>query len=268
MPEALFPERGDPLTKATLRRNLGGKSPLYEFLEYYATRDIQLEKHEFTGQGGFVNGEYWVLENSSGTGAANFALTTASGGYVQGDTGTSDNGSISLSGPVIYSGDENCGMECRVQVDAITDENFEIGFIDAIPGSNASGVSDIDTPAATFSDGALVQLDTDQTLTTMAFITDGSTASQDVAATTLAAPASTNLVADTWKTFRVQLFGNYAYLWVDGILAAAHDAAATQAAGALEGGVLLAPWFFWRTRSTTAKFPKIQYVTVWQDRVA
>lgn len=263
MPFPISPRQGSRLSRLQLRRGMGGKSPLYEFLEMYASRDVKLEQHNFTGQGGFVSGEYWTLSNSGGTSAANWALTVASGGYIQADTGTSDNGSVELIGPVIYSGDLNVGMELDIQLDAVTDYNLEVGLIDAAPGSNASGVSDIDTPAATFADGALVQIDTDQTLTTLASITDGSTASQDVKATTFA--TTTVLVAATWHTVKIQTFGNYCAFWLDGLLEAVHDANTTQAAGAFEGGVLLAPWIYCRTRSTTAKFPKIRRFTIWQD---
>lgn len=261
-----YPRSGHILALDTLRKTMGGKSDLYEFLSMYATRDIQYECFEFTGSsGGLANGEYWILE-TSGTGNANFAITVASGGYAQGDTGTLDNGTTALFGPIIYSGDENCGMEVRMQSDAVIEANMETGFTDAIEGSNASAVSDVDTPAATASDLAVVQYDTDQTLTTLAFVTDGSTASQNVAATTFV--TTTALTAGSYGDFRVQCVGNHAAAWMNGILEADHNVANTQAAGALEGGVLLMPFVYWRTRSTTAKFPKIQYLSVWQDRVA
>ena len=247
---------------------MGGKSDLYEFLSMYAHADVNMKNFQFTGAADFTNADYWTVAKNSGTGNANFALVVASGGYIQADTGTGAGDSVSLVGPIIYSGDENCGMEIRVQTDDITSVNFEIGFIDAVPGSDASGVSDIDTPAAAFSDGALIQLDDSQTLKTLAFITDGSGGSQAVAATTFASPAGTNMVNATWHTFRIQLVGNVAACWVDGVLAAVHDAGTTQSQGALEGGVLLAPWIYWRTRDSTASFPKISQASVWQDVVA
>lgn len=269
MPNTNYPRQGSILSLDTLRRTMGGKSDLYEFLSQYATRDVQLEKHEMTGQGGLVSGEYWTFANSGGTSVLNYATVVASGGYIQADTGTTDNGSVSLVGPIIYSGDLNCGMEIRLQLDDITLANFEFGFIDAVPGSNGPGISNIDTPAMTASDGALIAYDTDNTIDTFAFATDGSVANQNVAATTFAAPASTIFVNNTWLTFRVQIVGNFAACWTNGILAAVHDAGTTQSVGALEGGVLLAPWFYARTReSGVARFVRIQYMTIWQDRVA
>ena len=269
MPNTNYPRQGSILSLDTLRRTMGGKSDLYEFLSQYATRDVQLEKHEVTGHGGIVSGEYWTLANSAGSSAANFAPVVASGGYIEGDSGTTDNGSVSLRGPIIYSGDQNCGMEVRLQIDDITEANFEFGFIDATPGSNGPGISNIDTPAMTASDGALIAYDTANTITTFAFATDGSVTNQNVAATTFVAPASTVFVNDKWLTFRIQIVGNFAACWTNGILAAVHDAGTTQSVGALEGGVLLAPWFYARTREAgVARFPRIQYMNVWQDRVA
>lgn len=267
MPGISYPKNGHILALDTLRKTMGGKSDLFEFLSMYAKRDIQMEHFEFTGQGGFVNGEYWTLDKNSGTGNANFAITAASGGYAQADTGTGDNDNVALWGPVIYSGDENCGMEVRLQVDDVADYNSELGFSDTSPeGSNASTVSDIDTPAATAADLAVIQTDTDQTLKTLASCTQGSGGSQTVAATTFA--QNTILVANAYMDFKVQIVGNFADFWANGIREARHDVANTQAAGAVEGGVLLCPFTYWRTRNTTAKFPKVQYFTVWQDRVA
>lgn len=268
MPANNHPRQGSPLSIDQLRKSMGGKSDLFEFLSLYAHADVNMKNFQFTSAADFTNADYWTVAKNSGTGNANFVLQVASGGYIQADTGTGDNDSVSLVGPIIYSGDENCGMEIRVQTDDITSVNFEIGFIDAVPGSDGSGVSNIDTPALTANDAALIQLDTDRTITTLAFATDGSTASQDAAATTFAAPAGTNMVNATWHTFRIQLVANFAVAWFDGILAAVHDAGSTQSQGALEGGVLLAPWIYWRTRDTTASFPKISQVSVWQDVVA
>ncbi len=266
MPSIAYPKNGTILSLDTLRKTMGGKSDLYEFLSMYAARDVQFEHFEFTGSSGaLTNGEYWILE-TSGTGNANFAITTASGGYAQGDAGTGDNGTCALFAPIIYSGDENCGMDVRMQSDAVIQANMETGFTDAIEASNESAVSDIDTPAATASDLAVIQYDTDQTLETLASCTQGSGGSQTVAATTFV--QQTVLTLNVYSEFKVQIVGNFADFWANQVLEAKHDVANTQAAGAVEGSVLLMPFVYWRTRHTVAKFPKIQYLSVWQDRVA
>lgn len=264
-----YPRNGYIMAFDTLRKTMGGKSDLYEFLKMFALRNIKYDVFTFTGaQGTAVDGtDFWLADDSAGTSSANFAITAASGGYMQADTGTDDNGSVSLWSPLIYSGDENCGMEVRLQVDVVTDINFEVGFSDTAPeGSDASTVSDIDTPAATAADLAVIQKDTDQTLKTLAAITDGSGTNQNVAATTFV--QSTVLVAGEWMDFRVQCAGNFAAFWADGKLEADHNVVNTQAVGALEGGTLLTAFTYWRTRhATVARFPKLAYWSVWQDVV-
>lgn len=262
--EILAPTSGSILEDRQLLKEMGNK-PLMQFLSMFAWNERFM--HVGHGVSDFetaIDTGFWTVANSSGTGQQNFATQVAEGGYLQGDSGTGDNDSISNVGPIIYAGDRNVGMEGVIRIDDVSENNFEIGFIDAVPGANASGVSDIDTPAAAFADGALIQYDTDQTAQGLAFVTDGSTASQNVAATTFT--TTTAMVDATWHSFRIQMFGNFVACWFDGFLEAVHDASTTQSAGALEGGVLLAPWLYCRTRNTTAKFPRLQYLYVWGDR--
>jgi hypothetical protein len=264
MPGNIFPQNGFRMSEATLRKNMG-LSPLYEFLRMYASDD-RVVLNNIPGINNFpiAMGAYWTPANSAGTSAANFASVVGAGpGYIQGDTGTDDDGSISLIGPIIYDGDHNAGCMFDIQIDAVTDYNLELGFIDAVPGSNAGGITDIDTPNIAAADAALLAIDTDQTLTTLAFATDGSTANMDDKATTIAAPI-TNFTAATRHRVVVQLFGNFAYCAIDGVVAAVHDAS-VDAQGCIEGGTLLAPWIYCRTRTTTARFPRLYNFAIWQD---
>ena len=232
------------------------------FLSRFATRDIESGKDDFDGA---LDTTFWAVANSGGTSAANFAVD-APCGTITGDTGTTDNGSISLVSDFKFKGDQNCGMEIAIQTDIVADFNLEVGFASAVPGSNASVVSDVDTPAIT-ADAAILTVDTDQTLTTLAFVTDGSTANQDVKATTISgAPGLTNgnfPVAATYMVVRIELSGNSAYCYINGKLVASHD---DDPQGNIEGGTGLGIWVYCRTRSTTAVFPKIDYVEYWQER--
>lgn len=264
MPNNLWPENGFRLSEATLRKEMG-RSPLFEFLRMKASDDIML----LDNTPGICNfpiamGAYWTPATSGGTSSANFAAVVGAGpGYLQGDTGTDDNGSISLIGPIVYDGDHNVGCMFDFQVDDPTGYNLELGLIDAVPAANASGVADIDTPNIAAGDGAILTIDTDQTLATLAFATDGSTASMDDKATTITAPI-TNFTAATRHRVIIQTFGNYAAVNIDGIWAAVHDAK-VDPDGCIEGGVLLAPWIYCRTRNTTAKFPRLYHFAIWQD---
>jgi hypothetical protein len=246
---------GYPLSRVELSK-MGGVGPLYRFLEKYATRDVVRMFDDFTGD--TINLDLYALANSGGAGAANFATQVLANGVVRGATGTTDNGSISLVGPIIYSGANNAGMEVRLKVDVVTGYNLEVGFIDAVPGSNASGVSDVDTPTAAFADGAVLQIDTDQTLQTLAFVTKG--AAVTIQATTLTTPI-TVLTAATYVTVRIQTVGQKVYLWVNGTLVP-HAVTVNH----ITAATLLAPWIYARTRDTTAKLVDLDYVDLWADR--
>ena len=178
--------------------------------------------------------------------------------YLSIDPDPTDNGSQSLVGPIIYSGANNAGMEVRLKNDIVTDLNLEVGFIDAVPGSNASGVTDDDTPTAVFSDGAVIQIDTDQTLATLALVTKG--AAVTIRATTLTSPITVPTAATYW-TFRCQLVGQKAYFWVNGVLVP-HAVTVNH----ITAATLLAPWIYVRTRDTTTKLTDVDYVDLWADR--
>lgn len=239
-----------------------------DFLEFRAFRDRAFHLDDFLGD--TINLDYYALANSSGSGAADFAINVQNGtGVIRGSSGTTDNGSVSLIGPIIYRGDNNAGMWVRFKVDDVTSLNFEVGFIDAVPGSNGSGVSDVDTPAVTMADGALLQMDTDQTLKTLAFVTVGSTANQTVKSTTLT--GTTTPTNATFMDVTVQLIGNDAFCVVNegGAARVAHaNGTGDNSAGHVEGGVSLAPWVYVRTRNTTTKNFDIDAIATWSDRIA
>lgn len=261
------------LPSTALLNKFAARGAANRFLYQRAFGDVQFKLHDFDED--TIDLDYWAVANSGGTSAANFATQITGGtGIIRGDTGTSDNGSISIVGPIIYLGDNHAGMWCRFKVDDVTSANIELGFIDAVPGSNASGVSDVDTPAAAAADAALVTFDTDQTLTTWAAVTVGSTANQTVKATSMAGVPITNA---TYIDVTVQLVGNDAYFMLkeesgtntaQGAAVAMHNnrSESANSAGHVEGGVALAPWFYARTRNTTAKFPDIDAWAIWSYR--
>jgi hypothetical protein len=263
---ATRPSGGYPLSFRELKK-FSQRGPMYRYLESLA-KGSRVELFDDMLPSTMI-ATNWAVANSSGTSAASFAaLADTADGVLQGDTGTDDNGSISLIGQhVAWYGDQNCGMEIRLKTDVVTDFNIETGFATAAPGSNAAVFTDVDTPTIV-TDSAIFAVDTDQTIVTAAFGTDGSTSNQDVKRTSLAGiPGFTagNLpVAATFYTVRIQLIGNSAYCFVNGKLVASHD---DDPQGNIEGGTKVAPWVYCRTRSTTAVFPEIDYIWVWQDRL-
>src|SRR5690606_35288984 len=127
---------------------------------------------------------FWTVANSGGTSAANFATVVGAGpGYAQADTGTTDDGSVSMVGPIIFQGDLNVGIEFDVQIDDTTEYIFEVGLVANVPASSASAVTDVDTPTAAMTDGAVLHTSALQTQTVLVFVTEGSTANMAVKAT-------------------------------------------------------------------------------------
>lgn len=267
-PTIYLPDPGQMLSDAELAKveQIGS---LYNFLRFYAKGDRSFDFDDFTENAAI--GDYpYAVANNSGTSAASFAIpaTKVENGAITGTTGTDDNANISLIGPIIYRGARNAFVEICAKVDQVAGGlDVEFGFIDAVPGSNAGGVTDEDTPTAAFTNGAVFSIDTDETLQTLGFYTKGNAASQAIAATTLVAP--TVLVADTYMRFGVWLrrAGSSASIahalgFIDGKLVAHH----TPTAGAVNGATLLAPWIYIRTRSTTPVVPTVDYVARGGDR--
>lgn len=257
---------GGSIPSTLALRKFAKAGRMADFLDFYSFRDTYFHLDDFGGDA--INLDYYALA-AGGSGGAVFATNIQNGtGVVRGSTGTDDNAASSLIGPIIFRGDNNCGMWVRLKIDVVTAHMFEVGFIDAVPGSATGGVNDIDTPTVFMADGAVLALDTDQTLTTAAFVTVGSTANQTVKATTL-----TGFTAPTAAVFFdvvVQLIGNDAYCIVNnGVdVISHHNGISANSAGHVEGGVSLAPWVYNRTRNTTAKLMDIDAIAIWSDRVA
>lgn len=201
--------------------------------------------------------------------ATTYAWASALGGTIQGSTGTTDNGYHAINGDVIWKGDKNCGMAVRMKWDVVTSFTFEIGFTDALADETLPGVTDVDTPATGngLVDGAVIHLDTDQTLTTAAFVSESTTtayAAQKVNLGTFTPAAA------TYYTFVVQLSGDNAFC-------AIFDTSTPNAPKlmpgtaqslllAIEGGTLVRPHIMSGTRNTTAKVTDIDLIRVWSDR--
>ena len=267
------PRQGVPQSKEELKK-LMGRGRMYDFLTPQLRPDYQVFFDDFNGD--TINLDNWALANSGGTGAVNFAKQVGRGGWVRGESGTTDDGSISMIGPLEWYGDANVYAECRVKIDAITGLDFEFGLIDAVPSSNGAGVTDEDTPTAAFADGAVISIDTDETYQKLGYYTKGSTANQGIKRTSasgsyahpLNGASVTSGVPDAaeWVTYGIALRGDYSYtFWINGN-AIAHAAPAS--AGHIEGGIALALWFYCRTRNTTTKTPDIDYAYAIQERGA
>ena len=210
----------------------------------------------------------WNLA-TDGADAAAFAWSSGAGGRLLGNTGTTDNGYLAINGDVIWLGDKNCGMAIRWQTDIVTNHTFEIGFTDALSDETLPAVTNVDTPATGngATDVAVVHLDTDQTLTTAAFVGESTGTAYAAQKVNLGTWAPT---AAKWYTTVVQLSGDNAFTATfntddaqNPVLQAGTDKGLRLA---LEGGTLVRPHFLYGTRSTAAKAPLIDFIRVWQDR--
>lgn len=214
-----------------------------------------------------INLDFYVL--SADATATTFAATSTPlrGGTITGNTGTTDNGFHSIKGLLAYFGDNNCGMEIRFKQDAVTGHAVEMGFTDALTDDTLPAINDIDTPTITNGavDVAIIVKDTDQTLTTLAFVTDGNTADFNTTKTNL---GTQDLTAATYMTGRVGIAGDAAYCGLYGadgeLLQFASHGIAT--ASSVEGGDAVAPWFISGTRNTTDKITDIDFICSWEDR--
>lgn len=254
-----------PQSLRQLTKGRGFNSELTGFLLPFARRDFWYKEYDFEEQ--TINPD-WTVANSSGTSAADFAITAnVEDGYLTGDTGTTDNGSVVIRyDTAMFDAARNPGMEVRLQFDTVTDSPVvEIGFHDPATNEYAININDIDTPTlnsngVTDSIFYCVDGDTAQTLKSAALVTVGTT---DVVAKVVmgASPGSMPFTAATWSTVLVQGYANKAY--------AIQDANLQTAAGIATGpdaGVVMLPYVLVGTRTTTAVFPLIDYIRLWKER--
>ena len=243
-------------------------SELANLLYPIQSRDVVFLHDDFLlEEGTAITGSgLWV---AGGINATNFAAPAAqlANGVVQGAIAANVADNKTLKGSAAWQGDLNCGMEIRWKVDNADTTLWEVGFVDPLTSFNDLALNDIDTPSITngAADVALVAQDTGQTLTTMAFITDGSTSNFNTTKTNLGTRTPTNA---TYMSARVQIATNAARCWVfdenGALVEQAQHGDVT--ANSIEGGVLLHLWAGWETLATTAKTVDIDYVTAWQDR--
>ena len=208
-------------------------------------------------------------------GASTFAWSVARNGTIQGDTGSVDDDAVAINGDSIWLGDQDAGMEVRFKLDVVTAFQLEIGFTDALSDETLPAVTDIDTPATGngATDVAVLHLDTDQTLQTAELVGEstGSAFAAQKTASLLNGAGSAALwtpSAANYYTVRVQLNGDHAFVKVfDTNDASKHILKAEGGLRSLlDGGALVRPHCYFRTRNTTPKIVDIDYIRVWQNR--
>lgn len=264
-----------PSGHSHIQRFTSTESELAKFLYPIAWRDTTFIVDDFTGTA--IDTSLWLTAKIASNGT-NFApnATQIASGILTGVTGNGAAGDhVSVRNGASWAGDYNCGMEIRWRIDNNSAVQWETGFNDPMTSytnTASSAINDIDTPTITngTTDVALVGMDTQQTLTTMAFITDGSTSNMNTTKTNLGTRTPTN---STFQTIRVQLAQT-----ASAVAAAAcfvldnNNALQEQAshgsvlASQIKGDVLLEPRFYVETTTTGSLTVDIDYIAVWQDR--
>ncbi len=253
------------------------QSPLAQYLYPSAWRDVVFFFDDFIGGSNQEPGASDWNESvliAAGTNGTAFvpASTQLTNGIVQGITNNVAGDEQTLRTDLIWTGDQNCGMEIRFKVDNVTSLQHEIGFTDALSGVAASAINNIATPTVTngFEDGALIGGDTGASTTTLRFITDGSTTNMNTTGTNLGTRAISNA---TYITYRVQLSSassavaaSNAYVLQENktiLESAAHGGVL---ASQIKGSILMQLWIYFEPLTTAARTIDIDYLAIWQDR--
>lgn len=264
-----------PGSQAHIETFTSANSELARFLYPFRWRDTVYVMDDFTGAA--LNTHLWTAAKIASNGTDfDPPATQLANGVCQGVTGAVAGDHVNLRSDAVWLGDNNVGIEIRLKVDNIDDAQWEFGLTDPLTGYTATAssiINDIDTPTITngATDVALIGQDTGQTLTTMAFITDGSTTNMNTTKTNLGTLTPTNA---TYLTMRVQLAKTasavaaaHAYVFndVDQLTDEAQHGSAL--ASQIKGSVLMESRLYWEALTTSARTIDVDYIAIWQDRV-
>jgi len=244
------------LTRQAIQR--AAFADLRAFLEVSNSPDVVSWKDDFFGDS--LNATYQTTTANSGTAPA-MAATEIANGEIELVTGATNDGASGLSLNTGFRGDLNAIIMCRLKISSLSDVKVEMGFTDA--HGDAGAVNVLATPNNTADDAVVWILDTD----------DGGNSTKwqavGIDTTTVATkiePALTP-VAGTYETLIVELIGGKARFYrmdFDHLLTYTSDimdAAVTET-------VVLTPWIFAQTRTTSSKTLTVDYMHVWQRRTA
>jgi hypothetical protein len=246
-------------------------NPLRTFLRDLAVRDRVVLFNDFKDRNEVNN---WTMAQTQTS--TNFtAVTTEIVGVLQATTANTTTASVSMICKEPWQGNNNVTLEGRFKVNTVPSTFIiEFGLVDAAPATGASFVTDIDVPSFAGTNGTVFGIWNNQTHTSVALASVGSFTSQTVASVLITAATFnfTTPTADTYMTVKLQLLTNtgatsktMVLAWLNGKLVAQQT---TTAAGYVNGGANLFPWFYLQTVAAAVKIPTIDYVHVSQDRIA
>lgn len=255
------------LGKDHLNKFAGGpRSAMNDFLIFLARRDVYYMEHEFDANA--IDTTFWTT--NAGTGATAFAAPATKGlhGTIAGATGTNGtagNRVVNIYGDPIFKGDNYCGMQIQLQVDAVTNIEWGVGFIDThgtitTPVVLVGDIDDASSLASGMGDAALVYQDTAQTLTTTALVTLGSTP-YSAASNALGTFAPT---AATYFNVRVQLDGDNVYAAIANQDGSSYFEVSKNSG--IEGGTLVRPFLVISGPTSSTRNWTIDRWALWGER--
>jgi hypothetical protein len=218
-------------------------SPMAGVLKQLMSCDVYHRKWKFDGDS--IIDDFWTLDASATATGFNIPVPAEFPGLISAATGTTDNGAVSMKGPAIFKGDKLPLLHVHFETSAITSFQMEVGWVDALTSTLAPAVSDVDTPATAngCGDCAVLHMDTDQTLATLALVGDSSL-------TTLCTSDPIGVLTPTASTrmcVKVGVDHDDIFCVIDG-----KRSQRGQLPNAIEGATALFPWIFFRSRAGSA----------------
>ena len=260
-----------PTSLAQLTRGRGWNSELVGFLLPFARDTFIYKEYDFleTAISDDPNTD-WGTDDGGGASSAVFAtVANDPNGAIIGDSGTDDNKGIALIHDSIdLDPAQNPGCHIRFKIDDVSEAAVELGMCDALTDESLVACTDYGDGDFTIGNGlaAGVFIGYDGDTTTQngfSLVTEGATdgAEGDTigAAATEADPIANGVYSDAV----IQAFSNAGYAIIEHNLALKGELAvgpdATQ---------LMRYRFAFMTRATaTAKFPTIDLIRTWRERV-
>ena len=259
----------NPQSLEQLTKNRGWNSELVGFLLPFARRQFLYHEWDF-GETAITDNPnaMWTLANSSGAGAANFAtVANDENGAIIGDTGTTDNGGVSMYLDSVYlDASNNPGIHVRMKIDDVSENACEIALTDAPSDSDTVTVTDRGDSAYTVAngvtDGYILGYDTDTTTQKgFCFVTDG-TSDGDEGIALGSAVAANPIASGVYFDAIIQgaLNGGYAVMNHNNELA-------VELSTGPDTAKLMLPVIMCQTReSGVARFPTIDLIRLWWER--
>ena len=195
----------------------------------------------------------WTTAVTAGGGPTAFAYSAVRGGTFQGQTGATDNDATAIHAANTFLDPADMPFFiCRFKINAVTGVSIEVGMSDPKSDEALPGVTDVDTPTVGngVTDIACLHMDTDQDLTTLELVGDGTTGSAALSDSPSLTDAAFTPTADTYQTWLVGVRPNLSYALV---FNGEGQIGSFSVANGPDSGVLVRPYALFRTRNTVSK---------------